>query len=410
MWRRFGEKTYAVLTLGIFTVQAVALVLLTWAFTFDRLNIGPQGFVMRDALALAVAVTAMAVMVLTAYMLAYHSISAGRLQLERHETEVWRQRWIRVLFKGEALPQGRLGTSAIEALVDVREKLTGNEAAVLDRVIEAEGISRHLIAIATTPRRYSLASRLDALDLLARAGASSGFDPLSGLVGDPEMAVRVMAVRAISRAAASFDGSEARGEAARTLVHLLDHANVPAGAVEEAFLVLGPTAPDVLRVTLETSDRPGLVTAALDAAGRLHCVELIDEISTHLHSRDAEVRCAAWRAVDGVGILPLNAGIKLDAGMVDTAPHVRAQAARAARLLPEPDGARRLVRLLTDPSWWVRRAAARSLVQLGDVGVSALKDAGEHHRDRFARHISLEVLVEMRQLRPQRGMALRSAA
>lgn len=410
MWRRFGEKTYATLTLGVFTVQAVVLVLLTWAFTFDKLDIGPQGFVMRDALALAVSMTALAVMTLTAYTLVYHAISAGRLQIERVETEAWRHRWVAVLFKGEEPPRGRLSASAIEALVDVREKLTGEEAATLDRVIEGQGIRHDLIAIATTPRRYSLARRLDALDLLARAGAPTGFGTLSSLVGDSEMAVRVMAVRALARSAASFEDPGARGEAARVLVDLLGRANIPAGAIEEAFLVVGPAAPDVLRVTLVTSQRSSLVAAALDATGRLHCADLIDEISIHLESADADTRSASWRAVDGVGVLPSNASVKLDAAMRDTAQHVRGQAARAARLLPPADATQKLVHLLADPSWWVRRAAARSLVQVGDEGVSALREASEKHRDRFARHIALEVLVEMKQLKPQRGVAMRAAA
>ena len=409
MWRRFGEKTYATLTLAIFTVQAVVLVMLTWAFTFDRLNLGPRGFVMRDALALAVAVTAIAVMVLTAYMLAYHAISSGRLQLERHEKAAWSQRWVNVLFRDDAVPDGRLNGPAIEALVDVREKLTGEEAATIDRIIDERGIRSDLIAIAVSARRYSLAARLDALDLLARAGSPGGFGALSRLVADPEMAVRVMAVRALARAVASFEELPARAQAARVLVDLLGGANIPAGAVEEAFLVLGPAAPDVLRVALEADDQPALVSAALDAAGRLHCAELTLDISAHLNSPNADVRCAAWRAVDGTGMLPLNAAFKLDAAMLDPAPHVRSQAARAARLLPGPHAIRGLVRLLADPSWWVRRSAARSLVQIGEPGVAALKDAGEHHRDRFARHISLEVLVEMNKLLPQRGMALRGA-
>jgi len=292
----------------------------------------------------------------------------------------------------------------------VREKLTGQEAATLDQVIDARGIRHDLVAIATNPRRHSMASRLDALDLLARTGSPAGFGALSRLVGDPEMAVRVMAVRALARAVAAFEETAARRQAARMLVDLIGKANIPAGAVEEAFLVLGPAAPDVLRATLETSDRPGLVAAALDAAGRLHCAELIDEISGHLQSADANVRCSAWRAIDGIGILPLNAMLKLDAAMIDETPHVRSQAARAARLLPGPEAVRRLVRMLADPSWWVRRAAARALVQLGDVGVAALKESGRHHRDRFARHISLEVLVEMNKLPPQKGLALRAVA
>lgn len=410
MWRRFGDRAYAVLTLAVFTVQAVVLVFLTWAFTFERWNIGPQGFILRDTLALAVAVTAMAVMVLTAYMLAYHALSSSRLKSQRHETEVWHERWARVLFQGEAAPTGRLSAAAVEALVDVREKLTGQEALTLDRLIAAQAIRHDLIAVATNPRRYSLARRLDALDLLARAASPVEFEALSGLVNDPEMAVRVMAVRALARSAASFAETDARGVAARMLVGLLGKANVPGGAVEEAFLVLGAAAPEVLAVTMASRERASLVGAALDAAGRLHCVDLLDDIAAHVRSTDPDMRCAAWRALDGIAMLPMNAAFKLDEAMSDPAPHVRSQAARAARLLPPSEGVRRLVLLLSDRSWWVRRAAARSLAQLGEAGVSALRYAGEHHRDRFARDVSLQVLVETNALRPERGVAMRATA
>lgn len=410
MWRRYGERTYATLTLAVFTVQAVALVALTWAFTFDRLNIGPQGFVMREALGLAVSVTALAVMVLTAYTLAYQAVSNGRLIKQKIEAKLWRDRWLRVLFQDEPRPSGRLSEPAVEALVEVREKLIGSDAERLDSIIEGQGITHDLLSIATNARRYSLARRLDALDLLARAGSARGFEPLGTLTNDPEMAVRVMAVRAFARSIASLNDPQARESAALVLVDLLGKANVPAGAVEEAFLVLGPAASDALGVTLKSSDRPDLIAAALDAAGRLHCADLGSEIARHLSSEDANVRCAAWRAIDGTGKLPEGLAEQLSEALDDPAPHVRGQAVRVARLLPAAQAIKRLTGLLADPSWWVRRATAKSLADMGEAGLTALRTAGESHPDRFARHIALDVLVEMNQLRPERGLHLRAAS
>lgn len=410
MWRRFGARAYATLTLAVFTVQAVALVLLTWAFTFDRLRMGNSGFALREALMLALAVTAMGVMVLTGYTLGYQALSTGRLARERHEAKVWRDRWLGVLFAQEPRPTGDLSAAAVEALVNVREKLTGSDAEQLDRVIQSGGVAHDLIAVATGARRYSLARRLDALDLLSRAGSATGFDELSALTRDPEMAIRVMAVRALARATGSLEGHEARELGAMRLVEILHTTEVPAGAVEEAYLVLGPAATEVLRTTITSGGRADLLTAALDAAGRLHCADLTPPIVAHLDSEISDVRCAAWRAIDGIGVLPPEAEPLLIRAMEDPEPHVRGQAVRVARLLPGDSAIPRLNALLGDSSWWVRKAAAKSLVEVGAAGVSALRAAGESHPDRFARHIAVHVLVETNEMRPGQGAEMRAAA
>ena len=106
MWRRFGGAAYATLTLFVFTGQAIALVLLTWAFIFDRLGVGPKGIVMHEALALAVAATALAVMILTAYTLAYQAVSAARQLREQHEVALWRDGWVKVPYPDDGRPFG----------------------------------------------------------------------------------------------------------------------------------------------------------------------------------------------------------------------------------------------------------------------------------------------------------------
>ncbi|HUR47902.1 MAG TPA: HEAT repeat domain-containing protein [Acidimicrobiales bacterium] len=409
MWRKFGGVAYATLTLAVFTIQAIALVLLTWAFIFDRLGVGPEGIVMRDALALAVAVTALAVMLLTAYTLVYQALSAGRLQRERKETEIWRQRWIRILFSGEEQPPEKLNARATEALVNVREKLTGREAETVDSMISSSGIIHDLVAVATSGRRHSVARRLDALDLLARAGAPMEFDALARLTKDPEVAIRVMALRALARAAASLENPDARQGAAVLLVDLIRTSEVPAGAVEESLLVLGPAADEVFRRMLESPDPPDLLAAALDAIGRLHSADLIADVTAYLDSHNINVRCAAWRAIDGIGLLPAGCVGRLHAALSDPSAQIRAQACRAARLLPPADALARLDALLTDSSWWVRRGAATSLGRMGEVGIEALTAAGQGHRDRFARHIALDVLVEMDRLNPELALSMRAS-
>lgn len=408
MWRRFGGAAYATLTLAVFTFQAVALVALTWAFIFDRLGLGPEGITLHEALALAVGATALAVMILTAYTLAYQAVSATHQRREQREIEQWRQRWVRVLFGGEPQPGGHLSGPAIEALVNVREKLTGREAELVDGMIAASGVTHDLIAVASAARRNSVTHRLDALDLIARAGSPHGFEALAQLTGDPELSIRVMSVRALARAAAGLDEPQAREGAALMLVDLIDQARIPAGAVEEALLVLGQAASPVLRRILRLVDRPELVAAGLDAVARLHVADLVDDVLVHLRSRDNDVRCAGWRAIAGIGLLPAPAIELLHAAAVDESPQVRSQAARACRLLPPADAVRRLTSLMTDASWWVRRASAYSLASMGELGIAALTSVAEDHHDRYAKHIALDVLVEMKGLDAQRALEMRA--
>lgn len=408
MWRRFGGAAYATLTLAVFTFQAAALVVLTWAFIFDRLGVGPEGIVMYEVLAAAVAGTALAVMIMTAYTLVYQAISAAKQQREEREKEVWRTRWLEVLFGGEPAPGGRLSGPAVEALVTVREKLTGREAHVVDTMISASGVTHDLIAIAESARRHSLTHRLGALDLIARAGSPQGFEALALLANDPELSIRVMAVRALARAAAALDEPHAREGAAVLIVDVVTEASVPAGAVEEALLVLGQSAPAVLRRMLAVPDRPELTAAALDATGRLHVADLVADVVPHLESSDNNVRCAGWRAIAGIGLLPPPAVDLLHAAATDESPQVRSQAVRACRLLPPADAIRRLTSSMTDSSWWVRRAAAHSLASLGHLGLAALNSVAGDHPDRYARHIALDVLVEVKGLNAEQALRMRA--
>jgi HEAT repeat protein len=53
-----------------------------------------------------------------------------------------------------------------------------------------------------------------------------------------------------------------------------------------------------------------------------------------------------------------------------------------------------LLRGLSDGQWWVRFNAARALHDLGDPGISALREASELLTDPYGRDISLQMLEE----------------
>ena len=392
MWRRFGAATYAALIFAVFTIQAVALMWLTWQFSFGRSASGGPTSGLRSALTMTVGTTALLVMILTAYTLVYQSVSNARERRQRAEADTWRRQWVDLLYAGGTLPESRLSRAAVEGLVDVREKLVGSDAEAVDAVIRGRGVTHDLITVATSPRKYTLTRRLDALDLLARAGSPTGFDELARLTRDPEIAVRIMATRALARAAAALEDDGARAAVADMLVRAFADSEVPSGAIEEALLLLGPAASDVLGVLLGTEGPRQLTSVALDATGRLHRADLLGHVVPHLTSPRVDTRAAAWRAVGGIGTLVPEAAELLPVALSDAHAAVRSQAARAAHLLPAEHAISGLVPMLGDSSWWVRRAAASSLIRVGGAGVAALRDASVTNPDRFAQHIAHEVL------------------
>jgi HEAT repeat protein len=80
------------------------------------------------------------------------------------------------------------------------------------------------------------------------------------------------------------------------------------------------------------------------------------------------------------------------AGLQDPVGFVRIHATRAARLLDPPTALPVLWERMGDRSWWVRRAAARSMADLGEDGLRELAIASAAHPDRYARDMATQVL------------------
>ena len=50
--------------------------------------------------------------------------------------------------------------------------------------------------------------------------------------------------------------------------------------------------------------------------------------------------------------------------------------------------------LLTDASWWARKAAGGALLRLGDAGTRALRDMAAGSADPYAREMASRVLAD----------------
>src|SRR5919108_621713 len=281
MWRRYGDDLYALLVLVVFTFEALTLGVLTWAFALSAARALGGGDLITILVA-SVAVTALALIAVGSYVIAYHVISTRRERHRRLLLDRWTARWVSVLFEGRRPPRAPLPPEGVETLLDLREHLTGAEG---ERV---EGLVR----------RYDIGRRL---------------------------------------------------------------------------------------------------------------LELAEDVAAHVGDRDAEVRSASLRALGRLGILPRSAVRGALEATRDPIEFVRVQATRTAVLLPSDRARTALWRGLGDESWWVRRAAAHALLELGVEGPGLVQRASRTHPDRYARQMALQVLLDAGRLDAHDARALREA-
>jgi len=391
MWRRFGEAAYAAVMVVVFTIQAGALVLV--AAVVLVASRGQASNTLRFVLASAVSLTALVVMLLTAYTLGYQWLSSRREHRRTAEMNRWTERWADVVVGGSPPPKPqKVRGAALEALVAVKEQLREPERSRAQDLLQHFGVTAHLLGVAGS-RRHSTRRRYDALDLLFRAGSPVGFATYADLSHDPERLIRELTARAWARSLASVRDPVVLDSQARRFTREMSDSDLPQGAIHEALLETAEAAPLVLALLLE--DATGdVLAAALDVAGRLQCVKMVDLVPAHLESDDVDVVCSGWRALTGMGASPQAAVVLLPGALESEEEEIRSQAVRFAALLPPSEALELLTPRLGDKSWWVRRSAAWALLNSGAKGRRLLDDASGHHPDPFARRIALQVLLE----------------
>jgi HEAT repeat protein len=417
MWRRYGDDLYALLVLVVFSTEALVLGFLTWKFALGASDaLGGGGMV--TLLVFSVAATALALVTVGGYVLAYHVLSSRSERGRNDRLEAWAARWVSVLFQGEEPPPPPLPSEGVETLLDLREHLAGNEGARVEELVNGYRIGESLIertrvgggwpfGFVGSPRRRRLSRRLDALEALAKARLPLAVEPLLELLDDREPAIRLMALRGVARSLARMPEGPLRDRAVLGFAEAVVTSRIPPGAVEEALLLLEGTAPQVLAILLAASHDAPLLARAVDAAGRLKLLELGDDVAAHVDHREPEVRAAALRTLGRMGFLPPTAEPAVGEALLDPIEFVRIQATRTSLLLPRETARPALWNLLGDHSWWVRRAAAQALLRLGVEGPRLLQSAGTGHPDRFARHMAVQVLLDAGRLDPELARSMR---
>jgi HEAT repeat protein len=421
MWRRYGDDLYALLILAIFSTEALVLGFLTWRFAAGATAaLGGEG--LGTVLIFSVAATALALITVGGYVLAYHVISSRSERGRRERLDAWTARWVGVLFERGDPPPGPLPAEGVETLLDLREHLAGAEGERVEALVRSYRIGEGLIdrsriegarwstRFVGSLQRRRLSRRLDALQYLAKARLAQSVEPLLLLLEDREPAIRLMALRSVARSLARMPEGPLWDRGILGFAEAVRSARIPPGAVEECLLLLESAAPRVLAILLAASHDPPLLARVIDAVGRLKLLELGEEVAPHLDHPEVEVRAAALRTLGRLGYLPSTAEASVTAALEDETEFVRVQASRTAMLLPREVARPALWERLGDESWWVRRAAAQALLGLGADGPKLLQSAGTGHPDRFARHMAVQVLLDAGRLDPDLARSIRGAS
>ena len=254
---------------------------------------------------------------------------------------------------------------------------------VLRPLIKALGCTASAEAELTSGNRDR---RLRAAETLGYLGTERSAVILRTALGDKVLGVRFAAAEALARLGCSKDVTE--------ILKAIDvKGEVSQRRAAEVVLMLGPAASEaVLAILKDRSASPHSLAIAIRVAGSLHLGEAGHAMLPLLSHGEANVRLNAVRALASIGdpsavesIAPL---------ALDGAWEVRSAVMQALGKLKATGHLPILLRGLSDGQWWVRFNAARALHDLGDPGISALREASELLTDPYGRDISLQMLEE----------------
>lgn len=387
-WRRFGDAVYASVVIIAFGLQIAAMGIVTLALIGNSTGASIN---MKVAVIGAISLVALAVFLLVVYVLAQHAIGSSREDAETRRKAQWSERWLGVLFGLEPAPAGGLRPAARSALIDIAEAVTGLEAVAIRKLLVDHGVQDRLLA---DLRKRRMAVRLEALEGLAKARLPGALpDLFLAMHPSSHHAIRALATRSAARTLGAMPPGAERRHMATSFAEALACGQLPPGVVEEALLLADEAGVPACRYLLV---RPGLedrtLRATLDAVGRSMSRELAVAVVAHGRHENPEIRSAALRSLAHLHVLPPNAERLIIESLEDPEGYVRVQATKALKLLRPRLAEEHLMGLLGDVSWWVRKAAARGLTELGQDGIDVLVEAAANHVDRYARDMAAQVL------------------
>lgn len=276
----------------------------------------------------------------------------------------------------------------LDALIDVREVLSGHELENLEAIVAEHGVSARLVQRLESP--FPLGRRLRSAVALAEIGDRSAAPAMIRHLSDREPDVRIECARGLARlkwtpaidhivARFAVEETPVRARFADSLVGFGTHATWPLLAY--------------VRVNHRSEDAgPAL---ALRTVGRLRDLAAADPIHGILAGAPSmEVTIAAIEALGNIA--SPDSTPRLETLLADRRWEVRAKSATALGKVSVSSSIPLLAEALRDPDFWVRRNAAQALTQIPQ-GTRALYEALEGD-DPFAADAAAEALTDAGEL------------
>lgn len=389
-WRSAGDVAFTTVVGLSFGAQILALGALTVIGLLRFSQVLPRS-AMFLTLVGAVALMALCLFLLVVGTLINHWFGDRKAKRIEALTVGWTQRWTKVLFGVEGLPDEQLTSEAMVGMVRLSETVSGPEADRLRRLMVSLGVQKRLT---DTLASHRPAERLEALENLSQAKLPGALNAVLEALNDPNERIRITAARCASRTLATIGNVNVRNAWSIRVLEALVRADIPSGIFTEALLLCDDAAPSGVKFLLA---RPGLTTeqtvGTIEAVRRLALRELGAAVCRFLgNDNDPEIRAAALRVVADLRVLPAGGMWSVLAALEDPVPFIRVQATRALVVLHPDEAVDRLEARLGDSVWWVRKAAAETLLAIGPKGRDELIKAAVQHPDRYARDMAAQVL------------------
>jgi hypothetical protein len=283
----------------------------------------------------------------------------------------------------------------IDALIDVRNALSGQESETLRGIVDRHGVTERQVARLRSS--FPLGRRLRAAVVLAELGDESAVDALMEHLGDREPEIRIQAARGLGRMRwtpaidavvdrFNIETPWVRSRFADTLVNFGTEATWPLLAyirVNHTFESDGPVA-------------------AIRTLGAIGDDQVVQPLIGILHdATDVEVKLAAIETLGALASPSAGPVLRVTARSADW--RVRAKSMTALAEIGDTGSLDLLAGALADREWWVRRNAAAALIRVPG-GIDRLYEAlvGD---DRFAGDAAAEALADAGELSAARQRA-----
>ncbi|HEX6220815.1 MAG TPA: HEAT repeat domain-containing protein, partial [Acidimicrobiia bacterium] len=276
----------------------------------------------------------------------------------------------------------------LDALIDVREVLSGNELASLEAIVAEHGVTARLVR--RLESRFSLGRRLRAAVALAEIGDKSAAGAMIRHLTDREPDIRIECARGLARigwtpaidhivSRFAIEDTPVRARFADSLVGFGTRATWPLLAY--------------VKVNHRSEDAgPAL---ALRTIGRLHDLAAAEPIHMILDENPSlEMTIAAVEALGDIA--SPDSAQKLQSMLQDERWQVRAKSATSLGGILDTSSTPLLSMALRDESFWVRRNSAAALARAPD-GIDALYRALDDF-DPYAADAAAEALADVGEL------------